>query len=297
MNSAKFLESGSLWKKVKQQTQYARECGALQSIETKYQLIEQDGITFVVHTLTNLIHKDIAKQQQKQHESTTGKRFDPFLPYEEDLFVSDISPSHFCLLNKFNVVDHHLLIVTHAYEEQTNLLNLSDFEALYACMQEIDGLGFYNGGKIAGASQSHKHLQLLPLPIVRDLEGLPIETAIAAANFQDYLTTIPHFAFRHAIAALNRDYTPQVMLDYYYVLLEKVGLRVDKNTSQQPGAYNLLVTNNWMLVVPRSQEAYRGIAINSLGFAGSLFVKDRAAWELLQSLTPMKVLHNVAIEH
>lgn len=297
MNSANFLESETLWARVQQQTEHARQCGALKSIETEHQFIEQNGIAFVVHTLSNLVRKDRARQQQQHHETKTGKKIDPFLPYEEDLFVGDISPTHFCLLNKFNVVDRHLLIVTRAYEEQTDLLNLSDFEALSACMKGTNGLAFYNGGKIAGASQPHKHLQLLPLPIFPNLERVPIETAIATANFRDSFATLPHFAFRHAIAALDKNYTPQTLLDCYHALLEKVGLPVNKNDSKQPGAYNFLATNDWMLIVPRSQEAYRGIGINSLGFAGSLFVKDRATWEILQSVTPMKVLCNVAIEH
>ena len=54
--------------------------------------------------------------------------------------------------------------MTRAFEEQTDLLNLEDFAALWFCLQEIDGLAFFNGGKIAGASQRHKHLQLIPLP-------------------------------------------------------------------------------------------------------------------------------------
>ncbi|WP_036483455.1 phosphorylase [Myxosarcina sp. GI1] len=296
MNSAKLLESGTLWTKLKQQTKLARERGALQSIKTEHKFIEQDGITFVVHTLSSLARKETAKQKQKQHEIKTGKRSDPFLPYEKDLFVGNLSSTHFCLLNKFNVVEHHLLIVTRAFEEQTDLLNLNDFEALHICMQEIDGLAFYNGGKIAGASQAHKHLQLLPLPIIPNLKGVPIDKAIAEANFNSPLATISNFTFRHAIALLDKNYTPQMMLDNYYALLEKVGFDIDKNVVKQPGAYNLLVTNNWMLLVPRSQEAYHGIAVNSLGFAGSLFVRDRAAWELLQSIAPIEVLHNVAIE-
>ncbi len=295
MNSAKLLESGTLWTKLKQQTKLARERGALQSIKTEHKFIEQNGVTFVVHTLSSLTRKETAKQKQKQHETQTGKKFDPFLPYEEDLFVGNLSPTHLCLLNKFNVVEHHLLIVTRAFEEQTDLLNLSDFEALSACMQEIDGLAFYNGGKTAGASQAHKHLQLLPLPIIPNFKGVPIDKAIAEANFNSPLTTIPNFTFRHAIALLDKDYTPQMMLERYCALLEKVGFNIDKTAVKQPGAYNLLVTNNWMLLVPRSQEAYKGIAVNSLGFAGSLFVRDRASWELLQSIAPMKVLHNVAI--
>ena len=91
--------------------------------------------------------------------SIVGRHFDPFLPYEPEMFVADISPTHVCLLNKFNVIDHHLLVVTRAFEEQDAAINAADFAALWACMAEVDGLAFYNAGKLAGASQRHKHLQ------------------------------------------------------------------------------------------------------------------------------------------
>ncbi len=39
-------------------------------------------------------------------------RRDPFDPHEEALFVQDLGPDHKLLLNKFNVVAHHCLVVT-----------------------------------------------------------------------------------------------------------------------------------------------------------------------------------------
>jgi ATP adenylyltransferase len=88
-------------------------------------------------------------------------------------------------LNKFNIIDHHLLIVTRTFKEQETWLTLQDFEAMWACLNEIDGLVFYNGGKTAGASQRHKHLQLVPLPLVEEGLKIPIEPAIASVIFQD----------------------------------------------------------------------------------------------------------------
>ncbi|MBE9168476.1 phosphorylase [Pleurocapsales cyanobacterium LEGE 06147] len=296
-----WLEPGTLWTKVTRQTDYARQCGALQSIETEYEFIEQDGIVFLVRTLSNLARKEKAKIQQNHFKVKTGKDFNPFLPYEEDLFVTDLSPTHLCLLNKFNVVDYHLLIVTRTFEEQENLLNEQDFAALWACLQEIDGLAFYNGGKIAGASQRHKHLQLVPLPFIPQESYLPIEPAIAAAVFQNSVGKISSFPFRHALAKLNLDPTQTVtavakkMLSYYYCLLAAVGLPVNENERRQPGAYNLLATREWMLIVPRSQESFHSISVNSLGFAGSLFVRDRRQKKLLQELRPINLLCKVAI--
>ena len=295
-----FFEPGTLLVKTKQRTEFARKSGALKSIETEYQLIQQEDIPFVVRTLSNLARKERAIEQQSQKEQKTGQRIDPFLPYESDLFVADISETHFCLLNKFNVVDNHLLIVTRAFEEQTDLLNLQDFAALWSCLQEIDGLAFFNGGEIAGASQRHKHLQLIPLPFMADVVHLPIDRAIAKSSWQDSWGTISSFPFRHGVVSLNLAAADSaiaaahIMLQQYHFLLDKVGLKVDAKT-QQPGAYNFLATRNWMLIVPRSQHSFNNIPINSLGFAGSLFVRDRESLAVLKKLTPLKLLQQVAI--
>ena len=291
-----FIQPGTLWELTQQKTESARQCGALKSIETEYQAIKQEDVFFVVRTLSNLKRKEQTKKKQNQKEKKTGKRIDPFLPYEPELFVGDISNSHLCLLNKFNVVDNHLLIVTRAFEEQTDLLNLEDFAALWFCLQEIDGLAFFNGGEIAGASQRHKHLQLIPLPFIADVVYLPIGHAIASAAFQDSLGTISSFPFRHGVASLDLSLNddPQtaakVMLQQYHSLLDLVGIKGDRH----PKAYNLLATRNWMLIVPRSQHSFANIPVNSLGFAGSLFIRDQDSWELLKQLTPLELLKNVA---
>ncbi|MGD1920748.1 MAG: DUF4922 domain-containing protein [Pleurocapsa sp.] len=293
------IQPGTLWERTQQTTKLARECGTLKSIKTEYQLIEQDDICFVVRTKGNLKRKEQAKQEQNKKEKKTGKRCDPFLPYEPDMFVGDISSSHICLLNKFNVVDNHLLIVTRAFEEQTDLLNLADFTALCSCLQEIDGLAFFNGGKASGSSQQHKHLQLIPLPFMADVIHLPIKKAIAKIVFQDSFGLIDSFSFRHQVAKLDLSlkYSPQqaaeIMLEQYHALLDKLSLADDAATKQS-GAYNFLATREWMLIVPRSQDSFKTIPINSLGFAGSLFVRDLHSLELLKKLTPLKLLEKVA---
>lgn len=294
-----WLQPGTLWAETTARTQTARQSGALKSIETEYHLIQQDDIAFIVRTLSNLALKEAARAKQSQQEAKRGKIIDPFLPYEPALFVGDISPTHICLLNKFNVVNNHLLIVTRGFEEQTDLLNLEDFRALWSCMQQIDGLAFFNGGKTAGASQRHKHLQLIPLPFLPNVIDQPLEQAIANITFKNALGRIKSFPFLHSVARLNLlptlapEDAAQIMLERYYALLQHVGFELHSDTQQQPGAYNFLATRNWMLIVPRSQESFHKISINSLGFAGSLFVRDRASWELLQELTPLKLLTKV----
>ena len=294
------LKPGTLWDQAIAKTEFARQTGDLKSIETEYELIEQDEISFVIRSLSNITRKQKAKAEQKLQEAKTGKYFDPFLPYNKNLFVCDLLSSHLCLLNKFNIVDGHLLIVTRDFEEQENLLNIHDFVALWSCMREIDGLAFFNGGPAAGSSQRHKHLQLIPLPFVPDLDSLPIQAAIDRVVFDDSLGVIPTFPFINAIASydftqIDNPFTVgKLMWDCYYALLEKVGFTLLENSEQQPGAYNMLATRKWMMIVPRSRDAFESIAINSLGFAGSLFVKNENCLKLLKEQTPLEILKTVA---
>jgi ATP adenylyltransferase len=58
--------------------------------------------------------------------------------------------------------------------------------------------------------------------------------------------------------------------------------------------WNLLVTRRWMLVVPRLCEGFEGVAINALGFAGSLFVRDDVQLETIKRAGPMTALRAVS---
>ncbi|NET90145.1 MAG: phosphorylase [Kamptonema sp. SIO1D9] len=292
------LEPGTLWNKVTQQTEYALNCGALHSIATEYELIGDRGINFVVRSVANLVRKDEAKKQQPQEKKS---KKNPFLPYEEDLFVSDLSETHLCLLNKFNVVDHHLLIVTREFESQDNLLNLNDFQAIWTVLREIDGLAFYNGGAIAGASQPHKHLQLIPLPLISEGEKIPIAPAIAAAEFSDTIGTIPQFSFLHGLMKLDPSWGESPAqaaissLECYHDLLRAVNLlHQEVDSDRLSGAYNLLFTREWMLLIARSQEHFHSISVNSLGFAGSLFVRNDEQRKIVKERGPLTILANVA---
>lgn len=293
------LEPGTLWARATAQTQYALAVGALHSIPTESTVIEQDGIHFLVRILANLARKTEAKQR-KQQTGIAGQDFNPFLPYDRDLFVADLSDTHVCLLNKYNVVDHHLLIITREFEEQETLLTFRDFEALGYCLTEIVGLGFYNSGKLAGASQRHKHLQLVPLPLMPTGENIPIESAFTAAIWHDSIAHSPVLPFRHAMTQLNWDQAlstqqrAQAMLDAYYSLLTALDLYNPADSMLQ-GAYNLLVTRNWMLLVPRCQEEFGSIPVNSLGFAGTLFVRNQQQLEQLQAIGPLNLLQGVAV--
>ena len=294
------LKSGTLWASVLSTTEHALGCGTLQPLATDSTFVEQQGIRFFVRILENLKRKDEARQRQRRPRPD-GVRANPFLPYDPDLFVADISATHVGLLNKFNVMDHHLLIVTRAFEDQEAPLSLQDFLALWICMQEFEGLAFYNSGTIAGASQRHKHLQYVPLPLAPNGSGIPIEPLLAGAH-QGSVAIVPEFAFTHGLISvhISADMPPQqaaaTLLASYRTLLRAVGLiRVDEAVpGNRLAPYNLLMTRKWMLLVPRSRECFQSISINGLGFAGTLLVRNAQQLQTLKNQGPLTALHHVA---
>jgi ATP adenylyltransferase len=284
------------------QAEHALRCGALQRIETSQTVLESDGIRFVVRQVSSLMRKEQqCRQTQKRHDEERPSA-DPFLPYEPDLFVADISDTHLALLNKFNVIDNHLLIVTRDFESQDALLNLADFESLITCMAEFDGIAFYNAGAAAGASQAHKHLQIVPLPLGVSETPVPIESILATTLLDGLAQTVPGLPFRHAFARLEPGAAisvdaAQSLLSCYRALLEAGGVQPVEVDGElhQAAPYNLLVTRRWMLLVPRSEERVEGVSINALGFAGSLFVRDAAQMKSIERLGPMAALQRVAL--
>lgn len=284
----------TLWTILLERTTHAKHCGAIQAISTTPEVIQQSGVTFQIRVLKTLAMKTLAAASQKN--------FDPFLPYDPDLFVAEVSKTHVALLNKFNVVEPHLLIVTRAFEPQEALLTYEDCEALLFCLAEFDGVGFYNAGTAAGASQPHKHLQLIPISSLTN-SGLPIEPLLRSVKMTDDTGIVPEFPFLHAYAPMNPKWISQgrdgarSLLDCYHSLLRAVGLSVEPMTegSATSPPYNLLVTRKWVLLVPRSQEFFEGISINALGFAGAFLVKDSAQLALLKKLGPMTALQHVAL--
>ena len=130
----------------------ALHSGALQPIRTEQCWLDDGALRFSVRWVSSLALKDRARVDTVIRRKPD---FNPFLPPEADLTVAELGDAHLVVLNKFPVIDRHLLIVTRQFEDQHTPLSRADFDALAAVIAEHGGLGFYNGGRTAGASQAH----------------------------------------------------------------------------------------------------------------------------------------------
>lgn len=285
------LTPGTLLPLLRERTASARRSGAVQVISTTREVLEQNGVAFQV-----LVSESPGDSRAAAPAQPDANRF---LPCDPDLFVAPVGSSHIGILNKRSPVDHHLLIVTRTFEDQRTQFTQRDCEALLIALTEMDGLAFYNAGPVAGASQPHKHLQLIPLA---DLASpLPIEPLLRFPRMEEAAGTVPDLPFRHACAPMDRDWTnPEKdsgasLHACYRALMRAAGMPVEAGTGSQAftGAYNLLATRKWLLLVPRSEECFAGLSINALGFAGSLLVRNREQLAALRRHGPMTALRQV----
>lgn len=271
----------------------ALRCGALQPIRTESAYLDDRGIRFLVRTVAAL---------RRKPRAIPGHN--PFLPFEPDLHVADVSPTHTCILNKYNVVDLHLLIITRHFEPQESPLGLADFQALWRCLSEFDSLGFYNSGAQSGASQPHKHLQVVPLPLTDGANGcgVPLEPLLMAGGERPWgVSELDALPFSHAVTfwpAMDWDDVDAVARQAWqsyqemlrYLNMAPVGAPSDR----VPRSYNLLATRRWMLVIPRVAERFQTVSLNSLAFAGAMLVRAASQFEQLRDAGPFTALETVA---
>ena len=268
----------NLWQEMAAVAQAASSKGALHSIENTAEIITDDGIDFVVRLAPGLAAKpQPLKQAEPASKPKPGTaKQSPFLPPEKDLLVCQVNDAYNLVLNKFNVLETHALLTTTDFVEQTDLLTLADFIAVSWVLGEADGLVFYNGGKTAGASQPHRHFQLVPKNLGYGV--LPIETAVQQWHAGRRKQLFP-FVYR---AYWLTDYRPETLLEAW------------RKLEFQCQPFNLLITRNWMLVVPRRAESAGSISVNSLGYAGALLVKTEPELNRLKQQGPLALLAEVS---
>ena len=81
-----------------------------------------------------------------------------------DFELGQFGPRHKLVLNKFCVVRPQFVLPTLEFEPQSDGLSENDIQAALEVLSQLGSgyMAIFNGGVGAGASVSHKHLQVVP---------------------------------------------------------------------------------------------------------------------------------------
>ncbi len=287
--------SVAFMKLVEQRSAEALASGALQPIRAQETKIDDQGLPFRVRWVSSLSAKDSAKTTMPG--GPRDPDFNPFLAPEPALTIGPIGTQHVAILNKFPICQYHLVLARREFEEQLLPLTREDFMAMTVIMSQSGGLGFYNGGTAAGASQRHKHVQWIP--DAPDNANLQFLTQGLPDGLQELAVAVhPKLPIRHAfVKALCGPGTPAedsaISLHRAFVVAcEALGMVEDKVGLLPP--FNMLTENGWLLIVPRSHEYAHDVSVNALSYGGTLYVRHPEQVESIRQTGPLSVLVQAA---
>ncbi|KAK7745616.1 bifunctional AP-4-A phosphorylase/ADP sulfurylase [Diatrype stigma] len=306
---------------VKAAFQKARSNGDLTYYPTQATILTVGSVPFQLRYSPALAAKPKAPVQPRD-QPAAAKPFNPFADPDPALLVAALPPSHRLVLNKFAVVPEHFILATRAFKPQTHVLEPADVAAAYACIDayaradggQQDLFVFFNSGQHSGASQPHRHLQLLPVARMRD--GLErVERGGGWDVLADKLgggegASVPELEQQLPFAVLAAAVSPDASaearhtayVDLYKravraVLSAPAGGAADEEEADVPGdgeakiSYNFAMTRNSMALCPRTAEGavirnragveVGQVALNGTLLAGTALVKTQAEWDAL----------------
>lgn len=239
--------------------------------------------------------------------SSVAKK-DPFQEPEPELTVlEDCASDYRLVLNKFPVTPNHLILVTKEYMLQTSPLSPKDLLTTYKLLQQLNDedemlrhLAFYNCGPNSGSSQDHKHLQILPLPnrFVPYQDRLCNGKDHFIPNAKTEPLQDPKIPFAHYAVPLpedSKDVDEDLLAMTFVSLLQRAlsvfqdwsGNSSEGSDAREPitPAYNVLMTTEWLCLVPRSKTCAKtpSIGFNATGYAGLVLVKWEESWNALNN--------------
>jgi ATP adenylyltransferase len=173
-------------------------------------------------------------------------------------------------------------------------------------MKMANFIAFYNCGPESGASQPHKHMQLLPAPLsgTRIEDGdFPLQPLFESTANQQPLESVFQvngLNFLHGALRLKKaledksieDLSKYLLMVYNHVI-DVLGMKTNPGDKIANKSYNFLMTKSFMWIVPRKSDTYNGIEINSVGLFGSILAKSSDRLEQIKTIGPYTILQNV----
>ena len=266
------------WKKALKQTRLSIENDSLFPIKTLIVTKElYENNDFIIRKLNT------AKFYKNK---IYGPIENPFFPWEEILGIEKIGDNHQLILNKYPVQKGHILLITNSWKPQNGWLDIDDWLAIQEVNKDTSGLWFFNSSPVAGASQPHRHIQLL-----RRSKGemsCPREKWIKELK---YSKNSKNKLNRNIIVSeINLCQSTSNIYKLYLDLSKKIGLG-DPFIDEKPRyPYNLLITNEWIAIIRRSNDHIHGFSINGLGFAGYILITEKSNINYLKEVGPEKLL-------
>jgi len=268
------------WERALQKTKISIDAKSLFPLKTT-------NITKKLYKGNDFIIRELDITKFKKN-SLIGPKINPFKPWDNILEIDSIGNDHQLILNKYPVQLGHILLITNVWKEQNGWIDIKDWEAVKEVNKDTTGLWFFNSGPLAGASQPHRHIQLLR----RDPSEISCPREEWILNFSNVNYKNEKFGKNLIIRKFSKTFNEENIHEIYKELSYKLGLGDSKVDKKPKYPYNLIFTNKWMVLIKRKTDNLYGISINALGFAGYILVTKKSDIKYLKNFGPEKLLEN-----
>lgn len=267
-----------IWSEALERSRGALEGGSLVPLETEW-IPPQGWEPFHLRRLLSATPK---------HLRASGPKPNPFHPWDPQLQVRLLGDSHLLLLNKYPVQAGHVLLITQDYAPQSSWLESGDWAAVARVDADTGGLWFFNSCAEAGASQPHRHLQLLPRH--SDQIVCPLDRLLRAQS----AGAEESWPWAYRLSPRRPGECAKDLASTYQAHALELGLGDPASDVRPLHPYNLIFSDHWFLTVRRQREHVAGFSVNGLGFAGYLLLSERSDLAWLQREGPWSLLRAVA---
>ncbi len=272
-----------IWSKALEVSRNAISCGAVIPFKTHKYKSNEEKCDYELRFLNSPVPKYLVEY---------GPKRNPFIPWDPRLQIERINNKHTLILNKYPVQLGHMLLITNNWEAQNGWLNIKDFQAITKVDNDTTGLWFFNSSKVAGASQPHRHFQLLRREI-NELICPRYEWFCSLLNNKNKISS----DLSKSISIRPRKLYENNRTNELYSAYESMCIEMELgkvNIDLKPlKAYNLLITKEWIALIIRSIDRSYGFNINALGFAGYFLGTNKSEVEVLTKFGPDEILRKV----
>ncbi|KAL2351919.1 hypothetical protein BJ546DRAFT_1101991, partial [Cryomyces antarcticus] len=147
----------------------------------------------------------------------------------------------------------------------------------------------YNCTTDAGCSREHKHPQVFERP-TDDSTGTHAPVPFPDRTGSD----VPRAPFQYFIHRFQQDelLSDELLVDVYRRLLKQTrrALRIPTDDSGIPCPHNVVLVNEWVMLIPRVTSNVHGASANAAGMMGMVWVTREEDVDRWRELGPAKVL-------
>ena len=277
------MKSQFIWSRALEISRKAVNCGAVIPLNTIKYKSNGECCDFELRFLKSPIPKYLIEY---------GPKRNPFTPWDSRLEIQPINDKHTLIFNKYPVQIGHMLLITNSWNPQNGWLTIDDFDAIQKVDKDTTGLWFFNSSKEAGASQPHRHFQLLPRRYNEIICPRFDWFCSLLDNTNGNNSEISHcISIRQRIK--NNNSSEYDLFSSYKSMIDEMNLGVIDINNKPLKPYNLLITSEWIALITRKTDRSNGFSINALGFAGYFLGTKRSDVDTLIKFGPEKILKDV----